>query len=131
NLTESFPHPYTEADADKWLSFTRTPGRDLHLAIEFAGAVVGGIGAIAGDGIARQTCQFGYWLGRVTGARVSPLPRQAPSLSTSKTAHCLPGSRRRSFSGTRHPCAFWRRWVSCGKVCCARASPKTANSLTA
>jgi len=64
NLTESFPHPYTEADADKWLFFTRSPGRDLHLAIEFAGAVVGGIGAIAGDGIARQTCQFGYWLGQ-------------------------------------------------------------------
>ena len=64
NLTESFPHPYTEADAEQWLSVARTPGRDLHLTIEFAGSAVGGIGAIAGSGIACQTCQFGYWLGQ-------------------------------------------------------------------
>src|SRR5262245_14570901 len=48
NLTESFPHPYTEADADRWLSIAQRPGRDLHLAIELAGCAVGGIGAIAG-----------------------------------------------------------------------------------
>jgi ribosomal-protein-alanine N-acetyltransferase len=64
NLTESFPHPYTEADADKWLAFVGDPGRDLHLAIEFGGLAVGGIGAIAGNGIACRTCQFGYWLGQ-------------------------------------------------------------------
>jgi [ribosomal protein S5]-alanine N-acetyltransferase len=64
NLTDSFPHPYTEAHGDQWLSCNRNPGRDLHLAIEFAGSAVGGIGAIAGDGIACRTCQFGYWLGQ-------------------------------------------------------------------
>ena len=64
NLTESFPHPYTEADADEWFSIAQRPGRDLHLAIELAGSAVGGIGAIAGSGVAFQTCQFGYWLGQ-------------------------------------------------------------------
>jgi RimJ/RimL family protein N-acetyltransferase len=63
NLTASFPHPYTEADADRWLAFARDSGRDLHLAIEFGGAAIGGVGAIAGSGIACRTCQFGYWLG--------------------------------------------------------------------
>jgi RimJ/RimL family protein N-acetyltransferase len=64
NLTDSFPHPYTEADAERWIAIACTPGRDLHLAIEFEGHAVGGIGAIAGDGLACQTCQFGYWLGK-------------------------------------------------------------------
>ena len=63
NLTESFPHPYTEAAADHWLTIANAPGRDLHFAIEFRGSAVGGIGAIAGEGLFRQTCQFWYWLG--------------------------------------------------------------------
>jgi RimJ/RimL family protein N-acetyltransferase len=63
NLTESFPHPYTEGDATKWLAFARDCGRDLHLAIDLAGVAIGGIGAIAGKGVACRTCQFGYWLG--------------------------------------------------------------------
>lgn len=64
NLTDSFPHPYTEADADEWIAIACRPGRDVHLAIEFEGHAIGGIGTIAGNGIARRTCQFGYWLGQ-------------------------------------------------------------------
>ena len=63
NLTESFPHPYTAADADAWLAHAGQPGRSVHLAIVLHGAAVGGIGAIAGQGVAEQSCQFGYWLG--------------------------------------------------------------------
>ncbi|MBL8352862.1 MAG: GNAT family N-acetyltransferase [Burkholderiaceae bacterium] len=69
NLTDSFPHPYTEADADDWIAIACKPGRDLHLAVEFAGQVAGGIGAIAGHGLACQTCQFGYWLGEAHWGR--------------------------------------------------------------
>jgi ribosomal-protein-alanine N-acetyltransferase len=63
NLTDMFPHPYTEADADTWLLIANAEGRSIHLAIEFNGAVVGGIGSIAGEGIAVATADFGYWLG--------------------------------------------------------------------
>src|SRR4249919_1433925 len=63
NLTESFPHPYTAADADDWLAHVGQPGRSIHLAIVLHGSAVGGIGAIAGQGIAVRSCQFGYWLG--------------------------------------------------------------------
>jgi ribosomal-protein-alanine N-acetyltransferase len=63
NLTEMFPHPYTPADADRWFQITASPGRSVFFAIEVDGAAVGGIGAIAGDGIACRTGQFGYWLG--------------------------------------------------------------------
>ena len=69
NLTEAFPHPYTEADAQRWLAFVRDAGRDLHLAIEFEQRAVGGIGAIAGNGVASQTCRFGYWLGQAYWGR--------------------------------------------------------------
>ena len=58
-----FPHPYTEADADHWLQVASERGRSVHLAIEVNGTVAGGIGAIAREGIAEATADFGYWLG--------------------------------------------------------------------
>lgn len=69
NLTEMFPHPYTEADADHWLSIASAPGPSIHLAIELYGQAVGGIGVIASGGIGRYTGQFGYWLGEAIWGR--------------------------------------------------------------
>ena len=63
NLTHTFPHPYTLADAEAWVSLANEPSASLHLAIAFQGEAVGGIGAIAGEGVAQRTAQFGYWLG--------------------------------------------------------------------
>lgn len=65
NLTEMFPHPYTQADADSWLSFANQAAPSIHYAIEFEGEAAGGIGIIAGKGIACHTGHFGYWLGEV------------------------------------------------------------------
>ena len=63
NMAHSFPHPYTEEDADLWLAIAAEPGRSLQLAIEVDGQPVGGIGAIAGEGVFAATAEFGYWLG--------------------------------------------------------------------
>jgi RimJ/RimL family protein N-acetyltransferase len=63
NMTHTFPHPYTERDADLWLAIAADPGRSIQLAIDMDGQAVGGIGAIAGEGIFAGTAQFGYWLG--------------------------------------------------------------------
>lgn len=63
NLTHLFPHPYTDADADQWITTANQSGPSLHLAIDFEGTAIGGIGVIAGEGIAVHTAQFGYWLG--------------------------------------------------------------------
>ncbi|MCL2020707.1 MAG: GNAT family N-acetyltransferase [Betaproteobacteria bacterium] len=63
NLTDMFPHPYTETDADQWLSSSLNPSTSIYLAIEVGGEAVGGIGIIAGTGIGQYTGQFGYWLG--------------------------------------------------------------------
>jgi RimJ/RimL family protein N-acetyltransferase len=63
NMTHSFPHPYTAEDADLWLQIAAHPGASIQLAIDVDGRAVGGIGAIAGEGIFQATAQFGYWLG--------------------------------------------------------------------
>jgi ribosomal-protein-alanine N-acetyltransferase len=64
NLTDMFPHPYTEDDAKTWIVLANEDGPSVHLAIEVSGQAVGGMGALAGNGIAVKTAQFGYWLGR-------------------------------------------------------------------
>lgn len=63
NLAHMFPHPYTEADAEFWISFANEPSSSTHLAIEFQGVAVGGIGIISGEGVFCRTGQFGYWIG--------------------------------------------------------------------
>jgi RimJ/RimL family protein N-acetyltransferase len=64
-----FPHLYTEADADHWLSVASIPGPSIRLAIELNGQAVGGIGVIAGEGVGRYTGRFGYWLGESVWGR--------------------------------------------------------------
>jgi [ribosomal protein S5]-alanine N-acetyltransferase len=63
NMTHTFPHPYTAEDADQWLQIAAHPGASIQLAIAVDDEAVGGIGAIAGQGIFAATAQFGYWLG--------------------------------------------------------------------
>lgn len=63
NMTHTFAHPYTEQDADLWLAIAAEPGPSIQLAIAFDDRAIGGIGAIAGEGIFRATAEFGYWLG--------------------------------------------------------------------
>jgi [ribosomal protein S5]-alanine N-acetyltransferase len=63
NLTHKFPHPYTEADADRWFEvLERMPVR-MHWAIQVHGEAVGGIGAQPGDGVDARSAHLGYWLG--------------------------------------------------------------------
>lgn len=69
NLTDLFPNPYTEADADAWISIASRPGPSLHLAIAVDGEAAGGIGLAAGTGVDRLTAQFGYWLGEAFWGR--------------------------------------------------------------
>ena len=69
NMTHTFPHPYTEDDADDWLAIAADPGASIQLAIDVGGRAVGGIGVIAGRGIFSATAQFGYWVGQVHWGR--------------------------------------------------------------
>jgi [ribosomal protein S5]-alanine N-acetyltransferase len=63
NLKHTFPHPYTDADADSWLAQVAKMKKPSHWAIEVAGEAVGGIGIGIGEGIRVKSGHFGYWLG--------------------------------------------------------------------
>ena len=63
NLTHTFPHPYTEADADDWLAQMAAMAEPTSWAIEIESQAVGGIGVTLGEGVFSQSANFGYWLG--------------------------------------------------------------------
>ena len=63
NLTHRFPHPYTAADADFWLSKLADNPAATNWAIEVDGLAVGGIGMEPGEGVFARNARFGYWLG--------------------------------------------------------------------
>jgi RimJ/RimL family protein N-acetyltransferase len=64
NLRDLFPHPYTEADASAWLVRCAAAREPLtHLAIEFQGEAIGGIGFNFLSDVNRKTGEIGYWLG--------------------------------------------------------------------
>ena len=64
NLTDAFPHPYTDADAEIWIAVARKMATPTHWAVEVDGAAVGGIGFEAGEGVYAKCGRFGYWLGQ-------------------------------------------------------------------
>lgn len=61
NLLDTFPHPYTEADAQFWLEHVKA-NSNCDLAIQFEGEAVGGVGVIPQRAVAQKTAHFGYWL---------------------------------------------------------------------
>jgi len=85
NLTHKFPHPYTAADADWWLTFVAQMPEPTHWAVEVDGLCVGGIGVTRGDGTFVKSGLFGYWLaepywGRgIMSTAVKPVSRHVMS----------------------------------------------------
>lgn len=64
NLREGFPHPYTAADAESWISFATRRDPPAHFAIEVEGEAAGGIGFDVAEDASLRTAEIGYWLGR-------------------------------------------------------------------
>ena len=70
NLTDIFPHPYTQEDAYAWLreqssDKTANPGAPgpSHFALEVDGVLAGALGFQRREDINRKTLSLGYWLG--------------------------------------------------------------------
>jgi RimJ/RimL family protein N-acetyltransferase len=63
NLRDRFPHPYTAADAERWIRALEHLGPDPQFAIEVDGEAVGGIGLDPGQDVACRSAEIGYWLG--------------------------------------------------------------------
>ncbi|KZL63802.1 gcn5-related n-acetyltransferase [Colletotrichum incanum] len=63
-LRNYFPHPYTLAEAESWISLNQTP--PLHnwvIACPTSGAVMGSIGVVPGKDVYSKGYELGYWLG--------------------------------------------------------------------
>lgn len=63
NLRDSFPYPYSAADAEGWVKFTNQQNPPRNLAIATDEEVIGGIGLRLHDDVHRCTAEVGYWLG--------------------------------------------------------------------
>lgn len=64
NLSDVFPSPYTDVDADTWLNARAADkGPATEFAIEIDGEVVGGIGVLLRNDVLAQSAGIGYWLG--------------------------------------------------------------------
>ena len=63
-LGDRFPHPYTRADGEAFLSGQVVDLRDPVFAIEIDGEACGGIAARPGRNERRVGAELGYWLGR-------------------------------------------------------------------
>lgn len=63
NLRDLFPHPYTVADAHKWLEFATSAAAEGTYAIDVAGKAVGTISVERGSEIEQFAAEIGYWLG--------------------------------------------------------------------
>jgi RimJ/RimL family protein N-acetyltransferase len=63
NLRDRFPHPYTRADAQRWLKQITAAESDLNFAIDVGGEAVGGIALVLGSDVERCSAEIGYWLG--------------------------------------------------------------------
>ena len=65
-LRDVFPHPYTLADAESFISLclAQSPQEQIACAIEADGALAGGITLTRGTDVYRAGAELGYWLAK-------------------------------------------------------------------
>ena len=61
-LKDSFPHPYTEEDAEEWLGLACSQNPELNFAIADENELIGAIGLQLQDDINRFSAEIGYWI---------------------------------------------------------------------
>lgn len=62
NMTDAFPHPYTEENGRAFIEFATRNTPPNILAIDLNGEAVGGIGIHPQIDIHRKNAEMGYWL---------------------------------------------------------------------
>jgi RimJ/RimL family protein N-acetyltransferase len=69
NLRNRFPHPYTLADAERWIHEALSLCPETHFAIALDEEAVGGIGLDLQADVHRHSAEIGFWLGRAHWSR--------------------------------------------------------------
>ncbi len=62
NLTDAFPHPYTEQDGIEFINMATNDRPTLIFAIEVDGKAAGGIGLHQQTDLKKRNMELGYWL---------------------------------------------------------------------
>ena len=62
NLRDSFTYPYTEKDAELWLTVALNQNPELNFAIANEVELIGGIGLMPQQDVYRFSAEIGYWL---------------------------------------------------------------------
>lgn len=62
NLRDGFPHPYTLADAEQWISFAQQKSPQTLFAVEVGGEAVGSVGLFPKSDVERFSAEIGYWI---------------------------------------------------------------------
>jgi RimJ/RimL family protein N-acetyltransferase len=61
-MRDAFPSPYTQKDAQRFITMATGPEPDLFLAIDINGEAVGGVGIHLLDDVKHGTAEIGYWI---------------------------------------------------------------------
>lgn len=70
SVRDRFPHPYTTADAERWIDHTiAVPGPARNFAVVCGNGPVGGVGLDLRNDIHRCSAEVGYWIGRAWWGR--------------------------------------------------------------
>lgn len=62
-MTDGFPHPYTQENAENFIAFAIKDDPIHIFAIDVNGEAIGGIGLHPQNDIQRKNAELGYWLG--------------------------------------------------------------------
>lgn len=62
-LVDTFPHPYTQQDADWWIEIGSKANHAVTKVIEYQGEFVGSVGIAPQTGWKNHIVEIGYWLG--------------------------------------------------------------------
>jgi len=61
-MTDQFPHPYTDRDADEWLALCEIQQPPLSFATLVDGVVAGGLGSSPRSDVWAGSAEIGWWL---------------------------------------------------------------------
>ena len=74
HMTDQFPYPYTEDDADAWISLCTNEDPPTNFVILVAGVVAGGVGCEPRSDIVTGSAEIGWWLApRWWGRGIAPI----------------------------------------------------------
>ena len=63
NVRDMFPHPYTIADAEKFIDSVKQQDPQVTFAIEYDFKFAGAVGLVLQKDVYRYSAEIGYWIG--------------------------------------------------------------------